>query len=385
MSSNLTTLEASYRIVTPMFCAGADQQKAELRLASFKGALRFWWRSTMWGKVNDGADLQQKEAELFGSSDQKIGQSKVRMRLTEVNLQKAKKVKEVWEDGRLLGAHYLAYGVMEAFSSAKKGTKAGELTRPMIPGGNFTVQLRLAPNLSDKQREQVQNALILLGSIGGMGSKSRKGFGSLTLTELKQNEQAVELNADPIERIKSAVGRFPDGQPDWTAWSTKSRLIRAEGDRRAVGLLDEIGQEQVHFRSWGRNGKVLDEDREENFKEDHDLSKSMPVAIKHPKRIAFGLPHNYQTGGVKAGNHDRRASPLFIHIHQANEDKTPVGVVAFLPSLFLPTGEKIKAFKKTVHLDFSSDFWSPIHGYLDRLIGAQGATEKKTDITATEV
>ncbi|HID77150.1 MAG TPA: type III-B CRISPR module RAMP protein Cmr1, partial [Planctomycetaceae bacterium] len=49
----MTVFEATYRIVTPMFCAGADEQRAELRLPSFKGALRFWWRSLMWGQVKD--------------------------------------------------------------------------------------------------------------------------------------------------------------------------------------------------------------------------------------------------------------------------------------------------------------------------------------------
>ena len=41
-------IRATYRIVTPMFCGGAEQQ-AEFRLASFKGVLRFWWRALMWG------------------------------------------------------------------------------------------------------------------------------------------------------------------------------------------------------------------------------------------------------------------------------------------------------------------------------------------------
>ena len=33
------TIHATYRMVTPMFCGGAEQQ-AEFRLASFKGVLR---------------------------------------------------------------------------------------------------------------------------------------------------------------------------------------------------------------------------------------------------------------------------------------------------------------------------------------------------------
>lgn len=31
--------------ITPMFLAGAEQGKAELRAACLKGLLRFWWRA----------------------------------------------------------------------------------------------------------------------------------------------------------------------------------------------------------------------------------------------------------------------------------------------------------------------------------------------------
>ncbi len=393
MSKNFITLTATYRIVMPMFCAGADQQKAELRLPSFKGALRFWWRSLMWGKARDVAELRRKEAELFGSSDQNVGQSKARMRFKgDPDLKKSVCPPEVFESGRLPGCHYLGYGVMEAFPSRNKGTKAGQLTRPMIPGGEFTVQLRLGPRISDEQRQQIENALVLLGTVGGLGSKSRKGFGSLTLTSLKQDDHEIELKAGPIERIKAALGALPDGEPEWTAWSQQSRVLTVFGNSKstAVGLLDKLGREQVYFRSWGNQGRVIDRDSERNFKEDHDLSKGKNVAISHPRRLAFGLPHNYGKGDSKAvapasRDIDRRASPLFLHVHQASEQEAPIGVVAFLPSLFLPKGEEIQAFGKTVPLDRSDEFWNPIHGYLDRLIGKGGATAKQTDLQAKEV
>ncbi len=392
MGNNFSTIEATYRIVTPMFCAGVDQKQAELRLPSFKGALRFWWRSLMWGKVRDVADLRRKEAELFGSSDQKIGQSKVRMRFDGCpELEKIMQPPAVFENGRLAGCHYLGYGVMEAFASKKKGTKAGQLTRAMIPGGTFTVQLRLGPKLSEDQQQQVQNALLLLGTVGGLGSKSRKGFGSLTLTSLSKDDTTIPLPGEPVARIKSSHNALSANQPDWTAWSKQTRLLTVTCDgSSAVELLNLLGKEQVYFRSWGNQGRVIDRESERNFKQDHDLSKGMKVAIKHPRRIAFGLPHNYGKGSSKAvapasREIDRRASPLFLHVHQSTENESPVGVVAFLPSLFLPDGEKIQAFDKTVPLDTSGEFWNPIHGYLDRLIGKSNATAKQTNLKAEEV
>lgn len=199
MSNNYINIEAVYRITTPMFCGGADQNTAELRLPSFKGALRFWWRSMMWGKVKDVEKLQAKEAALFGSSDQGVGQSKVRMQLLPEDLESVGKG-GVFAGGRLKGAQYLGYGVMN---------HRGILSRSMIPGGPFTVRLKLGPKLETEQSDEVRNALILLGTVGGLGSKSRKGFGSLTLTSLKTDGELHELDSDPIWPVSGCLYLLP--------------------------------------------------------------------------------------------------------------------------------------------------------------------------------
>ena len=54
---NVTKIDVTYKVVTPMFCGGADIEKAELRIASFKGVLRYWWRALAW--VQYKGDLQQ--------------------------------------------------------------------------------------------------------------------------------------------------------------------------------------------------------------------------------------------------------------------------------------------------------------------------------------
>jgi CRISPR-associated protein Cmr1 len=47
----METIEAVYRIVTPMFIGGADQKPNDgVRAPSFKGMLRFWWRALNWGR-----------------------------------------------------------------------------------------------------------------------------------------------------------------------------------------------------------------------------------------------------------------------------------------------------------------------------------------------
>lgn len=410
---NASTLTATYRIVTPMFCSGADQKKAELRLASFKGALRFWWRSLMWNELSNEREphkvLRERESELFGSSDQNQGQSKIRLRLgneKEDKLAKPFDAGQVFEHGELSGAHYLGYGVMEAFHSKPKNTMAGQLTRPMIPSGQFTVHIRFASSLLQSQRNEVKNALILLGTLGGLGSKSRKGFGSLSLTRLVDRDTEIELVASSTDRLKKLLPTASDRLPEWTAWSGQSRLVTAFGPEGISPnqLLNLLGREQIFFRSWGSKGRVLGEEREGNFKSDHDLSQGMKVDVNYPARTSFGLPHSYGKGPAKEvapNSFDRRASPVFIHIHQLTDASPPNAFIAFLPSRFLPDGEQINVFGQRISQPDYPDFWYPINGFLDRLTsdgnrpkhrsgydkfpaGSQW-WKKKTKLTGTEV
>ena len=163
-----------------------------------------------------------------------------------------------------------------------------------------------------------------------------------------------------------------NGLPDWTAWSSNSRVVVTTPNRvaRAVDVLDALGREEVFFRSWGRNGIVLRQPSEQNFQVDHDMSKGLTTGSQHPFRIAFGLPHNYGKGSqneVAPEKGDRRASPLFLHVHQLSDDDTPRGVAFFLPAGFLAAGVRVRAFGRSVSLDATESFWFPIHAFLDRL------------------
>ena len=124
-------IDAAYEVATPMFCGGADPKNdAELRLASFKGALRFWWRALAWSRMGGRLEeIQRQEDELFGSANG--GQSRVLMKLDRRDhapeILKANSVLRVpsRSNAKVVGdgARYLGYGVMEAFASQRKKTE----------------------------------------------------------------------------------------------------------------------------------------------------------------------------------------------------------------------------------------------------------------------
>ena len=77
-------LEAVFRVVTPLFLGGADGTEAEIRAASLKGALRFWYRATSYSAGADITTIKKKEEEIFGSSEK--GQSSFLIDVVDENI-----------------------------------------------------------------------------------------------------------------------------------------------------------------------------------------------------------------------------------------------------------------------------------------------------------
>lgn len=393
-------IDVTYKVVTPLFCGGARPTTAEVRLPSLKGVLRWWWRALAWSRYGkDLSNIAAAEGALFGSP--RAGQGKVVMLLLPSTSPTMIKRGDVLKlDGNVVGegARYLGYGVMEAFArKAKAGrpaVEAGQLTRACLQAPfDLTIELR-ARDLNAPEHDSLLDALKAVGLLGGMGAKSRKGYGSLVLRSLLVNGtsswsppgSASELQT-AIRRLVESAGNATGGGGDlapYTALSSRTRVVLAATDAQTkpLALLDRVGREMMRFRSWGHNGKVLGAKSEMNFKDDHDLMKK-PVARRsaHPRRIVFGLPHNYgkqsdQQVGPADDHIDRRASPLLIHIHECGN--TPVAVLSLLLAEFLPGGGAalLSVGGQKVKVASESELWKPAHDFLDRLLDATRRKEQ---------
>ncbi len=386
------TIEVAYTVETPLFMAGADQNSAELRLPSFKGVLRFWWRALAWPRMEGDLEaIRQEEAWVFGSSDG--GQSHVILSMAPRRQPGVlRKGAKLMDGARVVGegSRYLGYGLMHAFSSKKTGVEAGELTRPCLPQGfgfNVTLLLRDRDSWSDQRIHGLVDALKALGLFGGMGARSRRGWGSLRLDRIvidgKEEWQApgdVDSLVRELARLAGVDGG-PERYPEYTAFSSKSRFVVVGGGRTSLHMLDLVGKELLRYRGWGHNGKVLGEPSEKKFKDDHDLMKGMLGNVnKHPLRVAFGLPHNYgkspsQQVGPADKKLDRRASPLLIHVQRVGNK--PVAVVSFFPAVFLPGDRpKISVGGRKIDLAPLDELYRPIESFLDRLVDEKKRKEQ---------
>lgn len=389
-----TAIEATYRVVTPMFCGGAEQKSAELRAPSFKGVLRFWWRALAWSRLDGDLDaIRREENGLFGSASG--GQARVSLALVTAGQQTRLSAGQILEDSHAVvgeGARYLGYGVMAAFASRVQGTRAGELSRAcLLAPFELTVRAR-ARGLSDEQLKSLQDALVAVGLFGGMGARSRKGYGSLVIRSLRvagSEPWSVPRSRDELHETIRTFSRAysPTGWPDFTAMSSRTRHLLVTSDtKRPLELLDLVGRELVRYRSWGHNRTVFGQPSECNFKDDHDLMKGGQRGT-HPRRIVFGLPHNYGRSradqvGPFDRELDRRASPLFIHLHECAGK--PIAVLSSLPAQFLPDGKSdISVGGNRIPQRPEEELYRPVHEFLERLLDPKRCKESLRTVEIT--
>ena len=380
-------IEADYNIVTPMFIGGGDKQEApEIRPPSVKGALRFWWRALQWGECLNSLnqdvsaaliDLHRQEAKLFGAAakDEAYGQGKV---LLKVKVSKVGGLKfTLNKAARPSGQVYLLGQGLYHF-------KQYDLHASITVNQSFKVVLKLN---DDVDASSIKKALLLFGLLGGLGSRARRGWGSVAIKALtytnteKQIEQiSIPHNKETFKHcLSELLTNIPTSLPPFTAFSQLTQIHISEESTNAEGLLTSVGAQMQMYRSYGQNQgnghKINGQDAEQKFKEDHDivyrLIQNQPIT-QHPKRVVFGLPHNYFFSN-DVGNADvngevfgRRASPLLIHIHQFPTGDC-LAVQTLLPAQFLPVGENIqlKRNHRTKSIPCDID-WKDITNYLER-------------------
>lgn len=399
-------IRVKLRVVTPLFMGGASQEVSEWRLASIKGLLRYWYRAShylLWarpkrsldsGGLADDVDLRAEEARIFGGVDEEEGQGVFLLRTGRYPDQvvTTSKLEDVLgKAGQPLS--YLAYGPIEkgkARSSALMGD--AELVFCFKPGAG--------PN-QDKDIEAVLGSLWLLCHLGGMGSRSRRGLGSVVWLDMEGDASALSFrfprqasSVDELrEHLRSTISRLcpqlpPEGT-EYTALSAKTRIVLGSPRPSWAQALHDVGHAlQLHRTYRCKSPK---------YPEDHDLVHDFTHTGRitaAPKRAVFGLPHNYYFSHDKIsvkiepsnpdGTVNRRASPLFVHIEElAGEHPSYVPVATLFPAQFLPSDVRLKVEtrgKRPVMVSSPTAPWPPldyrpIHNFLDDFRQATGGQE----------
>lgn len=314
---------AMYSVVTPMFLSGADQSKPELRVSSIRGALRFWWRALAWNRLKGNLrKIREEESLLFGSTSH--GQGMLMRLLNPKDLRSFVEkhnddANMYWNEQKARGLKYISYGLDE---DCRRGAFAS-LSHERSDDVRFGIECRLKSSIAEggeyDRVEMLKSALIALGTFGGLGAKSRKGFGSLNINMLDK----VRITNDMSTRCKRL---FPDKPcpclPTYTAFSGYSD---GECSCRVVDLLKVV--EKSPDAALAKIGQAIS-------KKSNELSKSDSGHIRNPQALVFGLPRKRKDGLVKPRKTERRGSPILFHVYRKGKNFGVIAVV--LPAKFLP-------------------------------------------------
>lgn len=360
--------------VTPLFIAGADQRNIEnegLRTPSLRGAMRWWFRAVAGGaKLSSGSingkKIKEEEEEIWGAADKK---SKVSISTFSIN----SRISSI-QNIRERGIKYLSYGSSD---------------RPCIePGGKFRVDIRLNSTISDEEKNRIVATIWLLLNLGNIGSKSRKGFGSLRITKdttingisFKNPKNIDELEKYLKINIKKCLELFGwDGSTHRGSIPPPFSVITPNFWK--MKILDNIFTSATD--AINDIGKKLREHREDRkwVTKDYDSVKSIythnPTSVP-PKGSIFGLPHQFyfpsinKKAMVRGTKSERRASPLHIKVWNLNENQYVIGLQLF-KSKFLPedkllisdlSSQKVSAQTSPPSYNFLESFLNGLPGRL---------------------
>lgn len=301
-------LTAQYRLTTSAYIGDGTQAADGIRPPSFKGVMRYWWRCLNYGRIKANttstdkalAALHHEESELFGvAGGQHQGQS-----LFTLHIQQPEplRTEQYAGGGGNTGIGYLAYGI---WGNRDQGTRSG------IPAQSvFSVTLKLKPGCSKEQENQLNQVLWIMGLLGNLGSRSRNGFGSLALEKLNGKDKAVATLTEYQSQLAALLDTCPratQGLPGFSAWSESTRIVAFPSFHSADASHSNLGSIYMEFRR-GKRGK---------------------------DKLGLGLPL------TKIDTRNRRASPLWFHIHPIGEQFHSICI--FMPADFHhahPQGDK---------------------------------------------
>jgi CRISPR-associated protein Cmr1 len=219
---NFVRLTADFRLLTPLFLGGAEQ-KPELRPPSLKGALRFWYRAidpgfgALVAGPEAGGSLPRRECVLFGAAGVERGGTGQARVLLDVRADGLKKMG--WPDvsGFSVGqGKRTRNGLIYLGFPFQRPARGADPREAFAPGQTFRVELCLPRPLPGADSTILRRGLLaslwLLGHLGSLGSRSRRGFGSVVLEswDLAAGEEGWRQDMQSLPLLH----RTPNG-PAW--------------------------------------------------------------------------------------------------------------------------------------------------------------------------
>ena len=307
-----TELRFDVEFITPAFLGGADQN-AEIRTAPFKNLIRRWWRIANGNLFPE--ELWQKESELFGSTEIK-SKSKVILEIEQSQVA----VSNESEKSELRPFLYLGYGPVQS--------KDSETKKYIKPGSIISMKL-LVP---DSEKDMMINVLTLINLFGTVGSRSRKGFGSIAILPKPENEKG-SFKLNNLKKLREELPYIHEGNKN---------------------ILNDTKHYPYYLPCDEKGMLCWNTSQQESYKEVFDdLTEIYEKVVKHVEsipsgRVLIGSGNEIKNTGIK-----RIPSPLIMKVVKQGNKYS--GRILHL------------VYNVSDTFTVQNDLWNSVYDYLDSL------------------
>jgi len=320
-----------YKVITPLYGGGEETQKADsltvVRPTEIRGQLRFWWRATRGGAFH--GDLKKVEEKIWGSPGEKGKPGPSKVIVTLVSTTQGNAFQATDRNGNNVD------------NIGKPNSRDGyvafplrELNRPIVRENvEFVLQIEY-PTFSEglNFEQEVDITLWAWESFGGIGARTRRGFGALQCVEVNGKTFDAPSKDDMkknIQKYLPANATWQAGVPHLSANQDRYKIITRGANSNTISIWRELVKQLQSFRQYrnGRFGRSLwsEPDQIRRKTGDYLNPRHAPThSVQKFPRAKFGLPiifefkrEDARDGDPKkttlqGAEHDRLASPLIL-------------------------------------------------------------------------
>ncbi len=288
-----------YKLITPLFGggvkAGEVDQKTPIRGTSIRGQLRFWWRACRGGQFETLSEMKQAEDKLWGGASTKEKKSPSLVQINVIQGAKGEadspfiKVDvrgrdrtRTSDDWRRLA--YAAFPLQEGLGTVQKGISF-QLTISYPARSVDQFKLDIA--------DEVNAALWAWETFGGIGARTRRGFGAIARVDTAKLPQTREQCAEYI--AAGLQKHVVDGTPP-------SHVPHLSKDGDGVRI---VGKPQDPMIIWGDLISTLKNFRQARDDKNHSLWPE-PNSIRRIEGLR-------DFGGIDAFPRAQLGLPIIFH------------------------------------------------------------------------
>lgn len=243
-------------LITPMFGGGVDPRVNDpsfpIRPTAIRGQLQFWWRATVGAQYATSAELRAAQTELWGSTERA---SAVQVLLESVHAgdpapcariewdQRARRGRGGWRtnwqapfDRQDSAVRYVLFPFQGETPPPNRNAAATVPPAGCVRQATFRVAIQCPNDLWPR----LEPALWAWVNFGGIGSRTRRGCGTIRCRELAPRDHV---------HLREQIERFGRPSPEAREWPTLSEdvLVREEtGD--AIDVWEWLVDRFRYFR-----------------------------------------------------------------------------------------------------------------------------------------